>query len=336
MRGCEGLWRCGRVSVGLAGLFLLALWPTDALCRPVVVVTSPADQAVVHGETWINVAFRSESRRPIVRLELLLDGRDLQSYVVPAPLLEGQKSFPVDLSGIAPGPHALTVRALDSVGEVGATQITLNVQPGGTDAGLVDRIPPVVSIYYPAHGAVVSSLVIIRAEVTDNVAVRNVVFFVDGRLHTIRMNAPPFQAEWDTTDYADGPHVLEARAKDTSGNEGISAPVTVIVQNHGPRPETPAPAPVPAPAPPLTPTAPAPAPGVVWSPPATPPAPMMASPPVTAPAPVRVEPVEPMAPSLTPHVPSPAPGLVSPPAPGPAPEVAYAPPGPPVLVPPAL
>lgn len=330
MGGCEGVCRSRRVGVGLACLMLLALWPADALGRPVVVVTSPADEAVVHGETWINVAFRSESRRPVVRLELLLDGRDLQSYVVPAPLLEGQKSFPVDLSGISSGPHTLTVRALDSVGEVGTTQITLNVQPGGGGAGLVDRIPPVVSIYYPAHGAVVSGPVIIRAEVTDNVAVRNVVFFVDGKLHTIRMNAPPFQAEWDTTVYADGTHVLEARAKDTAGNEGVSAPVTVIVQNQAPRPQTPAPAPAPYPAPAAPPT-PEPSPGVVWSPPAAPPAPSPVAPPVIAPAPVRVEPAEPPPPSLTPYVPAPAPGLLAPPAPAPAPELAYAPSGPPAL-----
>lgn len=228
-----------RAPAGLASLVLLCICPAVALCRPIVYITSPSDQAVVSGETWINVAFRSDSRRPIVRLELQLDGKDLQSYVVPSPLLEGQKSFPVDMSGLQPGTHRLSVRALDSVGEAGATEITINAQPRGPGVAEYDRIPPVISIYYPAQGATVSGRVTIRAEATDNAGVRNVIFFVDGKLHTIRMNAPPFHAEWDTTGYPDGPHVLEARAKDTTDNEGVSAPVTVIVQNNAPEPPAP-------------------------------------------------------------------------------------------------
>ncbi len=205
----EGVVR--RPSVGIACLVLTALFPALALSRPSVAITSPADQAVVSGQAWINVAFRSDNFRQIVRLEFQLDGQEPQGYVLPVPMNQGQKSFPLDTSALQPGPHVLAVKAYDSAGEAADTRLTINVGGLGAQPGTqYDRIPPAVSIYYPAQGATVSGRVSIRAEASDQGGIRNVIFFIDGKLHTMRMNAPPYNAEWDTARYSDGPHVVEA------------------------------------------------------------------------------------------------------------------------------
>jgi len=89
----------------------------------------------------------------------------------------------------------------------------------------------VVSIYYPAQGAEVEGQIELKANATDNVGVKAVFFYVDGKLHTMIMNAPPYVAQWDTTRTADGPHVLKASAWDEQENRGDSAEVTVLVKN---------------------------------------------------------------------------------------------------------
>lgn len=335
MLGNRPRWICHRLRVGVAcGLACLMLC-VPALARPIAAITGPADGATVSGQTWINVAFRTDSQRPIVRVELNFDGRELQAYVLPVALLSGQKSFPIDLTGVAPGLHQLSVRALDQAGETGNSAISINIAPPAPPmtpapaATQPDLIPPVISVYYPAQGATIAGSIKIRAEVSDDVAVRSVIFYVDGKVHTIRMNSPPFHAEWSTTRLQDGPHVIEARARDAAGNEGIAAPVTVIVQNSAPQPAEVTP---PGPAPDVRPPhgGPAPAP---WSPvaatggaasgtgnvptiPSVRPSPTLAT---VVPAPVTGVP-EPGA--VTP----PAPGLIAPPSgvkPGPrVPEVA--------------
>ena len=257
MKGHCARFSRGGARLGPAVFAALLVFPSIASARPVVAIISPSNNAPLSGEIWVTAAFRSDSRRPISRLELQCDGRSVQELVLPTAVPEGQKSFPINLSALPAGAHELSVVAVDTAGESGSASVTVSVSGGpgggvvppgygsapgnvGIGAGAVgeyDQIPPVVSIFYPAQGATVARTVPIRVEAKDNVAVRHVLFYVDGKLHTVRMTDPPFSANWDTTLVADGPHILEARAKDTQGNEGQAAPVTVIVRNSGPGPE---------------------------------------------------------------------------------------------------
>lgn len=228
-----------RTGAGLVWALVMSLACSAAWSRPLVAFTRPPDQAAINGPTPVEIAYRSDSVRPIVRVELLVDGREAQADLLPSPLLEGQRNLTFNTAGLAPGPHRLTARAIDAAGEVGTAEITVNLLD--TAGGAVDRIPPAVSVYYPAHGSTVSGRVTIRADVTDSSPLRGVFFYVDGNLHTVLLNTRPYEAKWDTTRLPDGPHVLEARAKDAAGNEGVSAPVTVVVQNtvpSGPQPVT--------------------------------------------------------------------------------------------------
>jgi hypothetical protein len=97
-----------------------------------------------------------------------------------------------------------------------------------------DSTPPTVSITNPAGGQTVSGTVPVTANAGDNVALAAVQFFLDGKPLGGQVTVPPYTIQWDTTQAADGSHVLTAQANDTSNNVGTSAGVTVTVQNPAP------------------------------------------------------------------------------------------------------
>lgn len=217
-------------AVSLLSFLTTAIFPGLALGAPLVAITRPTQGTQVSGSVWIDVAFRSDSDRPITRLELYIDDRLAQGFDLASPLLEGRQSFNWDFTYSANTVHKIGARAIDTSGAANTATITVQVQ--GAAAGGPDRIPPVVRVYYPAQGAKLRGPVEIKAEAEDNVGVELVYFYVDGRLHKMMMQAPPYTDLWDTTREADGTHVLEAVAVDAAENEARSAQVTVIVENH--------------------------------------------------------------------------------------------------------
>jgi hypothetical protein len=217
-------------AISFISFLFMALVPSVALGLPLVAITRPTQGAVVSGVILIDVAFRSDSNRPITRLEIYIDDSLAREVDLPSPLLEGRQSFNWDFSYLSNSVHKISARAVDSSGSANTASINVNVQNAATTGP--DRIPPVVRIYYPAQGAKVRGMVEIKAEATDNVGVELVYFYIDGRLHKMIMKAPPYVDQWDTTREADGTHVLEAVAVDAAENEARSAQVTVIVENH--------------------------------------------------------------------------------------------------------
>jgi hypothetical protein len=71
----------------------------------------------------------------------------------------------------------------------------------------------------------------VSATATDNVAVADVRFQLDGANLGPDLTSAPYTISWDTTTATNGSHTLTAIAKDTSGNTQTSTPVTVTVSN---------------------------------------------------------------------------------------------------------
>jgi glucose/arabinose dehydrogenase len=94
----------------------------------------------------------------------------------------------------------------------------------------VDTEPPTVSINSPNSGDTVSHVAILSSEATDNLAIANVEFYVDGASVGIDSVAP-YSINWDTTAVANVPHVVTAVARDHSGNQTTSDPVNVSTLN---------------------------------------------------------------------------------------------------------
>ncbi|MFZ4519801.1 MAG: Ig-like domain-containing protein [Microthrixaceae bacterium] len=98
-------------------------------------------------------------------------------------------------------------------------------------APVADTTKPQVTVTEPPAGKTITGIVPVAASAVDNVGVASVRFKVDGVLVGSAVTTPPFQTSWDTRAVANGAHTLTAEATDPSGNVGVSAPVSVTVDN---------------------------------------------------------------------------------------------------------
>ena len=99
-----------------------------------------------------------------------------------------------------------------------------------------DTTPPSASMTAPTSGSTVAGTVTVSATATDDVAVADVDFLLDGVSMGVDPTAP-YSVQWDTTTTSNGLHSLSARARDTSGNFGVtSGVVSVMVSNSAPPP----------------------------------------------------------------------------------------------------
>ena len=94
-----------------------------------------------------------------------------------------------------------------------------------------DTTPPAVAITSPINGATVSGTVTMSASATDNVAVANVQFQLDGNNIGAPVTATPYNFAWDTTTSQNGNHTVAAIATDTSGNAASSVVENITVNN---------------------------------------------------------------------------------------------------------
>ena len=96
-----------------------------------------------------------------------------------------------------------------------------------------DTTPPTVSLTAPSEGAIVRGTVRLAATASDDTAVRQLEFRVNG--NTAGFDPyPPHESDWISTAVADGPATVTATASDPAGNSTTTAPRGVIVDNHVP------------------------------------------------------------------------------------------------------
>jgi hypothetical protein len=91
--------------------------------------------------------------------------------------------------------------------------------------------PPMVSIVNPTPEEVVSGTTQVTANVSDNVAIGSVQFFLDGKPLGAPVTKAPYAISWDSTEASNASHTLTATATNVSDGVGESAPVSVTVQN---------------------------------------------------------------------------------------------------------
>jgi Bacterial Ig domain len=131
------------------------------------------------------------------------------------------------------GPDSFSLAVLGrSNKQRGSSTIRIKVAVGESIA-TKDVTSPSVAFIMPSNGSTVSGSVTLTATASDDVAVANVQFFVDGVAIGSPVTASPYTTTWDCTGMADGPHVLDAIAQDTSGNHATSS-INVMVENIGP------------------------------------------------------------------------------------------------------
>jgi glucose/arabinose dehydrogenase/PKD repeat protein len=130
-------------------------------------------------------------------------------------------------AGLTPGTtYSYRVSAADAAGNESD-----QTAPAVATTPTLDTQPPSASMTAPSPGSTVSGLVTVSATATDNVGVAEVDFLVDGVSVGVDTTAP-YSVSWNSTTTSNGPHNLSARARDVSGNFGVtSGVVSVTVSN---------------------------------------------------------------------------------------------------------
>ncbi len=111
-----------------------------------------------------------------------------------------------------------------------------------------DTTAPTANITTPLNGNTISGTVNVTATAGDNGVLADVKLYLDGNTflgNLYNATSRTFNSvPWDTTKVGNGTHTLVAKAYDAAGNEGISATISVTVQNIAPPPPTDTNAPV--------------------------------------------------------------------------------------------
>ena len=141
--------------------------------------------------------------------------------------LRSSSVMPVQDSGLTPSTtYSYAVSAYDAAGNESA-----RTAPAGATTPASDTTSPSAAMAAPTSGSTVSGTVTVSATATDNVAVADVDFLLDGVSIGVDSTAP-YSVQWNTTTTSNGLHSLSARARDTSGNFGVtSGVVSVTVSN---------------------------------------------------------------------------------------------------------
>jgi PKD repeat protein len=87
-----------------------------------------------------------------------------------------------------------------------------------------DSIAPTISITSPKDGSTVACIVSVQVNASDNVGVKKVELYVDGKL-TATSTTSPFTTKWNAKKASIGQHTLQVKAYDAAGNVGAASVV---------------------------------------------------------------------------------------------------------------
>ena len=182
---------------------------------PTVSVTAPANSATVSGTVAVTAS--ASDNIAVSRVEFFVNGA-LSSTTTSSPY-----SFSWNTKTVANGSYTLFAKAYDAANNVGqSSNVTVTV--------VNDTTAPTVSLTAPANNATVSGTVAVTASASDNIAVTEVGFFVNGSLSSTATSLP-YSFSWNTKTVANGSYTLFAKAYDAANNVGQSSNVIVSVLN---------------------------------------------------------------------------------------------------------
>ncbi|HTC80475.1 MAG TPA: Ig-like domain-containing protein, partial [Acidimicrobiia bacterium] len=124
--------------------------------------------------------------------------------------------------------YDFAVRSRDTLGNPSPWSAPVSATPF-----VPDTTAPVVTISAPSDGARVAGTVAVSIQASDAGSVSRIDLLIDSQPVGAAAVASA-TIMWDTTTLAGGSHVLSASAVDAAGNVGMSAPLSVTVDNDAP------------------------------------------------------------------------------------------------------
>jgi len=125
-----------------------------------------------------------------------------------------------NISNVSDGPHSLYVVVTDTAGN-STTSPVISVT--------VDHLAPTVAVTNPVNGAVVTGVINLAVNASDNLGVQKVQYYRDSSVLLGTFLSAPFNLSWDSTTVTDGSHTLFAVATDLAGNTTTSATISINV-----------------------------------------------------------------------------------------------------------
>lgn len=182
---------------------------------PAVSITDPATGTV---SGVLDVTAEASDNIGVVGVQFLLNGNPLGAEDITAPY-----SVSWNTTTVTDGNYNLSARARDANGNL-TTSAVVAVSVKN------DLTNPTVSITSPAAGNVAGTINI-AASASDNIGVAGVQFLLNGNPLGVEDLSAPYSVSWNTTGVTNGSYTLTARARDASGNTGLSSSVIVNVNN---------------------------------------------------------------------------------------------------------
>jgi hypothetical protein len=193
-----------------------------------VSIIPPASQPI-SGTAFILEALASDDVA-VLRVDFYGDGKLIGSD-------SGTRfTIAIDTTKYVDGNHNFMVQAFDSAGNFTSSP-TMIISIKNAVPPPSDTTPPTVTVVPPATQPISGSYTITTTNVSDNVGVTQVDFYVDGNLLGSDISNP-YSYVLDSTSVVNGTHTIFAKAKDAAGNEGTSASVSISVNNTTPPPPT--------------------------------------------------------------------------------------------------
>ncbi len=189
---------------------------------PKLIINSPVQNQTISGLT-LDITYSTTGDLASAEVDHAHFVLDANPYRREQPM-DGVLQF----TDVSPGTHTLTGFLVKAnhvyVPGTEATPVTF------TTVG-TDTVPPTVSIALPASGSTLSGAATVTATASDNTGVLGVQFLIDGVDLGSEVTQVPYSWTWNSAAFANGPHILTARARDASGNTTVSAPVSISISN---------------------------------------------------------------------------------------------------------
>jgi glycosidase len=194
---------------------------------PVVVSNTPAHDAT---NVPINASIVLQFSKP-------MDTNSVQSAFSTAPAISGTFAWSPahDTLSFTPGGAGLpalttvilriTNSAVDAVsGNAMFAPYQLQFHTG---SGVADVTPPTISMLTPTNGTRVSGNLLVSGTAADNVAVQKVEVELDNGIWVVAAGTTSWSLNLNSSNFLNGPHLISARATDTSGNISMTNTASV-------------------------------------------------------------------------------------------------------------